>query len=396
MRRRQFLATMIGCCAAGLRSPAAPAEAFPGALIGYTALRTDLPGGRHANVTTMRACVVRADGTGRRLLAEGLSRQRYSWTQFAGWSPDGRLAILGRSWESPENGKWEEEHRTFRFTADGWLCDSYLLDLASGKATNLTAVERVSFYNSGLFFWHGDPTRLGFQALIGGNSHPFRMDRDGKNKRDLTKDSREFAYGFSASPDGKRIAYHKSYQVYLADADGSRAKQVKTGKPFNFVPQWSPDGSWLLFLAGEHYDCHPHVVRADGNGLRKLADRGGYKGVVEFLDVPDFHGGSSDLPAWAADGRSIFYTAQVGRSVELFRVTLGGKRTHLTQTPPGTLHYHPQPSPDGRWLVYGSKRDGVRQLHVMRLADGKERRITDLKKGHAAMWPHWQPAARGR
>src|SRR5437867_2606028 len=29
----------------------------------------------------------------------------------------------------------------------------------------------------------------------------------------------------------------------------------------------------------------------------------------------------------------------------------------------------PQPSPDGRWLVYGSKRNGVRQLYLMRLTD---------------------------
>ena len=76
----------------------------------------------------------------------------------------------------------------------------------------------------------------------------------------------------------------------------------------------------MLFLAGEHYDCHPHVVRADGTGLRKLADRGGYRGVVEFLDVPDFHGGSSDMPVWAPDGKSVFYTAKVGENVELFRV----------------------------------------------------------------------------
>jgi Tol biopolymer transport system component len=57
------------------------------------------------------------------------------------------------------------------------------------------------------------------------------------------------------------------------------------------------------------------------------------------------------------------------------------------------MHYHPKPSPDGKWLVYGSKRDGVRQLYVMRLSDKKESRITDLKKGHAAMWPSWQPVA---
>jgi Tol biopolymer transport system component/photosystem II stability/assembly factor-like uncharacterized protein len=360
------------------------------ALIGYTELRTNLPGGRHGNVITMRAAIVRADGAGGRNLAEELTRDSNTWTQFAGWSPDGGMAVIGRGWESPENGKWEEENKTFRFTADDCLYDMYVLDLASGKATNVTAVERVSFHNSGLFFWPGDRKKLGFQALIDGNSHPFQMDRDGKNKRDLTKDSKEFTYGFSASPDGTRIAYHKSYQVYVADADGSNAKRVKTEQPFNFAPQWSPDGAWLLFLAGEHYDCHPHVVRSDGTGLKKLASRGGYKGVIEFLDVPDFHGGSSDLPVWATDGQSVFYTATVGRNVELFRIALDGKAEQLTDTPAGSLHYHPQPSPDGRWLAYGSKRDGVRQLYVMRLADKKEQQITSLKEGHGAMWPHWQ------
>lgn len=366
----------------------------PETLIGYTELRTNLPGGRHANIVTMRAMTVRADGALKRTVALELSREPETWTQFAGWSPDGRFAILGRGWESPENGRWEEEHKQFRFTPEGWLVDSFLVDVAGGQATNVTGVERVSFYNTGLFFWPGDATRLGFQALIDGNSHPFRMDRNGKNKFDLTADSKEFAYGFSASPDGRRIAYHKSYQVYVADADGANVQHIKTGQPFNFAPQWSAEGSHLLFVSGEHYNCHPHVVEADGTGLRKLADRGGYRGVVEFLDVPDFHGGSSDVPMWAVDGKSVFYTSQVSRNVELFRVTLAGQFTRLTQTPEGSLHYHPQPSPDGRWLAYGSKRDGVRQLYILRLDDNREYRLTDLAPGHAAIWPHWQPTAK--
>jgi Tol biopolymer transport system component len=381
-----------GALGLGNRSLLEAADRPDGQLIGYTELRTNLPGGRHANVVKMRAVVVRPDGTGRCVLATTLSRATHTWTQFAGWSPDGRSAILGRGWESPENGRWEEEHKQFRFTADGWLYDMFLVDIGSGAATNVTAVDRVSFYNSGLFFWPSDPNKLGFQALIGGNSHPFRMDRDGKNKRDLTEGGQAFVYGFVASRDGRRIAYHKDYQIFVADADGSNARHVKTGQPFNFGPQWSPDGKRLLFLAGEHYNCHPHVTNADGTGLTKLADRGGYRGVVEFLDVPDFHGGSSDVPVWSADGKAVFYTAQVGRSVELFWVALGRRPERLTDTPPGTLHYHPQPSPDGARLAYGSRREGVRQLYVRRLRDGKELRLTDLRAGYAAMWPHWQPS----
>ena len=361
-------------------------------LIGYTQHRTNLPGGRHANVCTSRAMLVRADGTQLQTIGSELADIPGAWTQFAGWSPDGRTAVVLRGWESAENAQWEEEHKTFRFTLEGWLVDSFLVDMASRKAQNVTAVDRVSFYNSGLFFWPADPSKLGFTALIDGNSQPFRMDRDGRNKTDLSKDSNGFSYGFSSSPDGSRISWHENYQISLADADGSNRIHVQTGHPFNFAPSWSPNGKWLLFVSGEHYNCHPHIVKADGTGLKKLVDRGGYRGVTQFLDVPDYHDGSSDVPVWAADGQSVFCTATISGSVELLRVTLAGRISQLTHSAEGTSHYHPKPSPDGQWLVYGSNRNGIRNLYVMQLADGKEHPLTNVPAGHAAMHAWWQPA----
>src|SRR5262249_41220132 len=154
LSRRDFLRLGASAVAFGPSAIlAAPALEAPDLQIGYTELRTNLPGGRRANVATMRAMLVKADGTGRRALPEELTRRADVWTQFAGWSPDGGVAVIGRGWESPENGQWEEEHKTFRFTAEGCLYDSYLLDMAAGKTTNITGVERVSFHNSGLFFW---------------------------------------------------------------------------------------------------------------------------------------------------------------------------------------------------------------------------------------------------
>ncbi|MBS0205187.1 MAG: PD40 domain-containing protein [Planctomycetes bacterium] len=376
----------IACCLSNPVDP--PDNSLP--WIGYTELQTNLPGGRHANVKTMRARLVRADGSAGRPLADELAMEPDSWTQFAGWSPEGTLAVIGRGWQSPENAKWEEEHESFRHTPEGWLLDSYLVDIATGQAINVTAVERVSFYNS-VFFWPSDPTKLGLTALVNGTSKPFLMDRDGRNKTDLNRNSLGFVYGLNSSRDGRRIAYHENYQVFLADADGSNRIHVQTGNPFNFCPTWSPDGEWVLFVSGEHYNCHPHLVRSDGTGLKKIADRGGYRGVVEFLDVFDFHGGSSDIPVWSADGKSVFYTAQVDQNVELFQVTLAGETVRLTTTASGTLHYHPQPSANGLQLLYGSKRAGVRQVFVKTLADQSEVRLTDLATGRGAMWPHWQP-----
>ncbi|MCA9013346.1 MAG: hypothetical protein KDB01_26535, partial [Planctomycetaceae bacterium] len=65
-------------------------------LIGYTELQTNLPGGRHANVRTMRAHVLSADGSANREVAGELINEPDCWTQFAGWSPDGTTAVIAR------------------------------------------------------------------------------------------------------------------------------------------------------------------------------------------------------------------------------------------------------------------------------------------------------------
>lgn len=405
MRRVAWMLYVLLAAALPVRAadPSSTAARIPDRAIGYTQHATALPGGRWANVVTGRAMLLEP-GSEPAAFAADLADEPGSWTQFVGWFPDGKTAIVGRAWESEANARYEEDHKTFRFRAGDWLYDTYLVDLATGRADNVTAVERVSFYNTGVFPWPGDPGRLGFTALIEGISKPFAMDRDGRHKTDLARDSTGFSYGFSGSPDGQRIAYHENYQVWLADADGADRQRIDTGHPFNFAPAWSPDGQWLLFVAGEHHDCHPHVVRADGKALRKIGDRNGYRGVTEFLDVPDFHGGSSDVPVWAHDGRKVFYTARVAGvggaldTVELFEVGIGEGEVplRLTTSIPGSLHYHPRPSPDGAWLMYGSHRDvpgggRARNLHARRLADGIEVQLTHLPPGQAAMHGHWQP-----
>ena len=381
-----FLASSVWCG----NDAAVAAEPLPESLIGYTEGRNDLEGGQFVNWRTNRACVVRSDGTGRKVLAEELTRTENLWTQFAGWSPDGRQAIVLSLWESPENAAWEREHRTFRMT-EGWLVDACLLELQSGTVTNLTAIDRVSIYNTGLFFLP-DSSGYGFTPLIGGVSKPFVMDRDGRNKRDVSGSGGGFAYGYSASPDGTRISYHENYQIFVSNADGSEKRRIETGNPFNFVPQWSPDGAWLMFVSGDHYNCHPHIVRQDGTGLKKLADRGGYRGVVERLKHPDFHSESSDVPVRSPDSRHLFYTAKVDDSIELMRVDLDSNVTRLTTSRPGTRHYHPSVSSDGKWILFGSDRSGIMQLYVATI-DGKEMRpITHVPAGHSAMHGHWQPA----
>jgi Tol biopolymer transport system component len=362
----------------------------PTLLIGYSECRNDLPDGQYANWLTKRSYVVCADGTKRREIGGEIIQDQYSWTQFGGWSPDGSKAVLLSARETPENAAWERKNKTFRMT-QGWLMDACLLDLASGQLTNVSAVDRVSNYNSVSFT--PDGRKLLMTSLIDGVSRPFIMELDGHSKRDISAGGAGFAYGLSSSPDGQLVAYHEDYQIYVSKADGSQRQHIETGNPFNFVPQWSPDGQWLLFLSGEHYNCHPHLSRKDGSEIHKLADRGGYSGVVEVLRHPDFHSASSDIPSWSIDGQSIYFTAQVGESVELMRAELNGNLTQLTFSQPGTRHYHPAVSPDGKWVLFGSDRSGTMQLYVASTTGQECWPITNVPASHCAMHGHWEPAA---
>lgn len=361
---------------------------WPHQWIGYTEGRNDLPEGQFANWTTQRAKIVRADGSGERAIASELIDRPHTWTQFAGWSPDGKTAILGKHWESPENAAWERAAKTFRMT-EGWLSDCCLYELESGALTNVTEVERVSIYNTGLFYLP-NKSGFGFTPLIGGISKPFVMGLDGRNKRDVSGDGNGFAYGYSASPDGKRISYHQDYQIFVADLDGRNKVHIQTGNPFNFAPTWSPDGQWLLFVSGEHYNCHPTVVKRDGTELRKLSDRGGYRGVVEKLKHPDFHSESSDIPVWDRSGKFVFYTALVDGAVEVMRVDLDGNIRRITTSPQGARHYHPATSPHGDWILFGSDRDGTMQIYVSPYDGSSPRRITNAPVDCAAMHGIWQ------
>ena len=367
-----------------------PGIVRPKCLMGYTEFRTNLREGRWANAATMRAHVVRASGTGRRMVGRELLDEPHVWTQFGGWSPDGKTAVLFRGWNDPENGRWEDKHRRFRMEKGKWSLDSYLLDLATGKLTNVTGVERVSHYNVASFL--SDGRKLGMTALINGVSKPFIMDLDGRNKQDVSGGTGGFTYGFSASPDGRFISYHEDYQVYIAAADGSGKMRIETGNPFNFAPRWSSDGKWLLFVSGVHGRSNPYIVRRDGTGLKKLADLDGYQGWVLFLDVDDHHQGSSDGPSWGRDGQWVYFTAKVGKeATEIMRVRVDGRREQLTHSDPGTLNYQPAPSPNGKWVCFGSNRTGTRQLYVMS-TDGKVvYPITAVASGSGAMWPKWQP-----
>ena len=94
------------------------------------------------------------------------------------------------------------------------------------------------------------------------------------------------AGGFSWSPDSTRLAYaccsnHQNQQFFTVSPDGTHRTLLWKSPSLHYLsedsvdrPQWSPDGSKLVFLArtGPGYPpIQVWIVGADGTGLKRIA-----------------------------------------------------------------------------------------------------------------------------
>src|SRR5687767_12217755 len=99
------------------------------------------------------------------------------------------------------------------------------------------------------------------------------------------------------SPDGTKIAYHRSGEGLYMNADGTSPQNV----PFvesSYGPAWSPDGQYVAY-SGHPAASLPHIYKRklDGSGFQQLT------GCEP--DNPD-HGAGLN-PAWSPTGQRIAY-----------------------------------------------------------------------------------------
>jgi Tol biopolymer transport system component len=144
------------------------------------------------------------------------------------------------------------------------------------------------------------------------------------------------------SPDGTKILYQGGVHFYIVNADGSGAVSVDGyGQPQN--PSWSPDGTKIVYDFFE-YTCTPMYCYTSDQGIRIMNADGSD-------DVKITTGGFD--PVWSPDGTKIAFVLGGGSSTldEIWVMNADGTgRTNLTNNPaPDT---EPEWSPDGTRIAF--------------------------------------------
>ncbi len=192
------------------------------------------------------------------------------------------------------------------------------------------------------------------------------------------------------SPDGQTIAFTYMGDLWTVPSSGGAASRLTVHPAEDIMPQFSPDGSKILFSSNRFNNYDVFIMPVEGGPPEQLT----------FASSTDI--GSS----WFAGGDSVLFTSRREGWADIYKVSAeGGAAIKLT----GYLHekeHFGRMSPDGKFLIYSTgsgdsrwwRRDlrGGRDSDIFMFDRSQEKytskRLTDFK-GHD-LWPVLNDARR--
>ncbi len=168
----------------------------------------------------------------------------------------------------------------------------------------------------------------------------------------------------SWSPNGAQLAYvsfeSRKPVVYVHDVATGKRRLVANFKGSNSAPAWAPDGKTLAVTLSRDGGSQLYLMDAAGGEPRRLSQS-------NSIDTE---------PTFTSDGKSLYFVSDRGGSPQIYRMpATGGNAERVTFS--GTYNISPAVSSDRRWLAYISRVNGAFKLHVMDLSSGNINAITD-------------------
>lgn len=212
------------------------------------------------------------------------------------------------------------------------------------------------------------------------------MNVDGSTPRDLSNFPGDDSDP-SWSPDGQWVAFTNQRssdslrQVYIMAVDGSQITRISTDQ-IEYQPFWSKDMKWLF-----------NVIMVNGNNYLRMRDQASdYKGTPMPYDIFTVFGrlGHVANAVFSPDGSQIAYTrVDTPTNSVICVVNYATRGADIIQISTIKKDREPTWSPDSKWLVYTSIRDGSPQLYIMTTA-GKLQTALTIPPGKS-MQSSWQP-----
>jgi tricorn protease-like protein len=254
----------------------------------------------------------------------------------------------------------------------------YVIEVLAGETAGVRRVDTGSYSLSLLPTLQG-PMVFTSQA-DGANNEIWTRSADGQSLTQLTFTPADSSNADPEwSPDGSQIVFFAfrdgatADHVFVMDANGSNQQALTNGALQNVYPSWSPDGSEIVFARGTGAARDIWKMDSDGGNQTELT----------------VNGFEESQPSWSPDGSTIVYYSAAGGNWQLFTMNSddGTNQTNISNN--GANDFQPQWSPDGSQIVFVSDRDGNFEIYVMD-ADGSNQ--TRLSNDVAAdTQPSWTP-----
>jgi Tol biopolymer transport system component len=199
------------------------------------------------------------------------------------WSRDGKMLIVAYEPVGPASAGLLALPADYRSSwGDELELDKYRLPFGGGSQSLAVAGDRIVFSAAS-----NDPNVWRFPG-------PAATEETAPVKL-IASTRDDIAWNYS--PDGKRIAFSsdrdsKSWELWVADADGGNQRRLTDFGAWGFMAEWSPDGDRIAFRGQQpNRILDVYVIDARGGIARRLTDEKHRSG----------NGG------WSPDGRSLYF-----------------------------------------------------------------------------------------